>query len=58
MILTIIGIYLLLGFIAVIIALVKEPLLAYAWWFAIIGLIIWPYLLWAVFSDDHTGRWI
>jgi hypothetical protein len=58
LILTIIGIYLAVGFIANIACVFKEPLLVYAWWLAPIGILVWPWLLWAVFTSDNTGRWI
>jgi hypothetical protein len=54
----IIGIYLLLGLIATIIVIVKEPLILYAWLLLPIVVLVWPYALWVVFTSDNTGRWI
>lgn len=55
-------VYLSLGVISNIACTFREPLLLEAGLMYIplfiIGLIIFPYVLWAVFTDDHTGRWI
>lgn len=54
----ILGIWLALGIISTIIVIIKEPLILYAWWVLPLVIIIFPFALWVVFNDDHTGRWI
>lgn len=55
----IIGIYLLIGLIVSIIAILKEPILIYALILLPIGILIWPWVLWVVILfPDNTGRWI
>ena len=51
-------VWLVLGIISTIIVIIKEPLILYAWVLLPLIVIIFPYALWAVFTDDKTGRWI
>ena len=50
--------YVVLGVISMIVVAIKEPLILYAWWIIPIGVLIFPYALYAVYSQDNTGRWI
>jgi hypothetical protein len=54
----ILGIWLALGVISTVIVIVKEPLILYAWWLLPLVIVIFPYALYTVFSQDSTGRWI
>ncbi len=56
--LIILCIYLVLGVISTFIVVAKEPLILYAWWLLPINVLIFPYVLWAVFKQDNSGRWI
>ncbi|TCJ01143.1 hypothetical protein [Cytobacillus praedii] len=63
MIFWLIAIYIVIGVIVNIIALIKEPILIYAGWFLIpyfiLGVIIFPYVLWSIIFPSNTGgRWI
>lgn len=59
LLLWVIGIYLLLGIIATIVSICKDPILLYAWILIPIMVLIWPYVLWVVvICPDNTGRWI
>lgn len=51
-------VWLVLGVISTIVVIIKEPLILYAWILIPVIVIIFPYALWAVFTDDKTGRWI
>jgi lipopolysaccharide export LptBFGC system permease protein LptF len=51
-------VYLVLGIISTIIVVAKEPLILYGWWLLPIIVLIFPYALWAVFTQDNSGRWI
>lgn len=50
------------GIITDIIVLFKSPIIIVAGWallpMAVIGIIIWPYVLYTVLTDDSTGGWI
>ena len=59
---TILIIYLILGVLSVIVALIKEPIIlegGLALLFLVpIGIIIWPWVLYATFKPSSGGRWI
>jgi hypothetical protein len=51
-------VYLVLGIIATVIVVAKEPMLLYAFWLLPVVVLIFPYALWAVYSQNGSGRWI
>jgi hypothetical protein len=57
-ILLMLTIYLLMGIIATVIIVIKEPIVLYTWVMLPIIVVIFPYALYAVFSSNKSGRWI